>query len=986
MTSQISKLLSLGLKGVYLTSACAAALMTAQPSMAQDTDQVSRQDTIVVIGTNIRGAEAVGSATQEITADELELSGVTGVGDFLREIPSNFAGGVAMSDETQSGQDAGTNGANLSGGQGVNLRGLGALSTLVLVNGRRVAASGQFGDFVDISTLPVGAISGVEILPDGASAVYGSDAVGGVVNFNLITQADAASMTFKAGYATEGGGEEFMVNYLQPFNWESGNAVFLAEYYSKGAVAATDRDRYAGGSDFSSMGGVNWPLYSAHYGEYANIFLGGQGGAVGSPVGATVPTSVGANQVLSNSDLTYVANGRGYTTNVYDGTDILPDVTRLSLYAAASQDLSPDFEIFGDARYTVRQNESNIGYYAPLGYNLLPTSPFYISDIDTSLQNADGSIPFTVVIDDRPMSRSTEVKSSSFTGGLRYDFYRDWVLEVAGTYSLEDQYRIERQPKGAGFGVDTIYCSLAGSASECAGTSVTQWNPFSSDPLTDAQLDEYFGSEQLDFESETTQISAKVDGTLFQFGGQDILFATGIDYRKEGMEGYVNANTLYLTTTEGPYTRTERDAWAVFGEVQVPVGDMIDVSVAGRYETFDADYGSEYDDFNPKIGVDFEPINGMKFQASWGTSFHAPPMRFENDDAQPLPGGNAAFILPASRFGPCDSTLITFNGIIGTPGAAGESCSFSLIVNSGGAGAGVLKPEEAETWTVGFDFEPEAVPGLSFGANYFDIEVTDRIQRIQSGQLNGILAEFFATNGGGAFASALTVNPTEAQAQAIIDSDKFLGTFGPPIANSAASITMIVNATQLNIAALKETGFDFHANYDFEANGIDFGLFARGTYLTSYETQAAPGLDFIDQLGKYSSFGAPVPLRANLGSTFAKGPFNGVLTMNYVDDFECETGCFVADPTTGAPVANSTPVGIDSWVTFDLALNADLGELFGDGFDGANVSLTINNLFNEEAPFLDGGTGVDDNIPSAYDPNNHTIIGRTVGFTLKKTF
>lgn len=962
------------------------AMIIGNTALAQESapDEVNRLDNVVVTGTNIRGAEVVGSATQDISADDIVTSGKSTAADYLREIPANFAGGVGMSDETQGGQDTGPGLANLSGGQGVNLRGLGALSTLVLVNGRRAPAAGQFGDFVDVSNLPSGAIQNVQILQDGASAVYGSDAVGGVVNFVLRTKADAPITTARVGVATEGGGEEFLFSHLQPVNWDSGNLVLVGEYFSRESVEATDRDRYAGGSDYTRFGGVNWPLYSAHYGRNANIYLGGQGGAVGSPVGAQVPANVGAAQVLTNADLTPVANGRGYTTNVFDATDILPAVERFSLYGALTQELSPGLELFGDARYTNRQNESNIGYYAPLGYNVQTTSPFYIADIDPSLLNADGSIPFSVEIDDRPMTRVSEVDSYSITGGLRYDVFRDWVLEGAMTYAMEDQSRIASQPKGSGFGVDTIFCALNGPAGPCATAGVTPWNPFSSEPLSTAQVDEYFGTNALDFESELFQASLKVDGTLFEIAGSDVKFAAGVDYRVEGMEGYVRAETIRLALTEGEYTRTERDAISVFGEVLFPVGSMIDVSLAGRYETFDADYGSEYDDFNPKIGIDFKPVDDLKIRGSWGTSFHAPPMRFENDDAQPLPGGNAAFILPASRFGPCDSSLIDFNGIIGTPGAAGEQCSFSLIVNSGGAGANVLKPEEAETLSLGFEYEPSSVPGLSFGLNYFDIKVTDRIQRIQSGQLNSILSEFFATNGGGAFAGALIVNPTADQASAIIDSDKFLGTFGPPIANSPTDIAMIVNATQLNIAALKESGFDFNVNYDFSAGSVDYGLFAYGTYLTDYKTQAAPGLAYIDQLGKYSSFGAPVPLRAKIGANFASGAFNGKLTLNYTDDYECETGCFVADPTTGAPTLNTSPVPIDSWETVDLALSYDLGANSTGALSGTVISLNVNNLFNEAAPFLDGGTGVDDNLPSSYDPNNHTIIGRTVGLTVTK--
>jgi len=995
--SNFWKLGSGEIRSLLLSGACATAfVMTGATSFAQegaDTDDENSRtlDKVVVTGTNIRGAEVVGSATKSISTEELFDSGRVTAGDFLRELPENFAGGVGIADEQQSGQDSGAAQANLTGGQGVNLRGLGALSTLVLINGRRAPGSGQFGDFVDIANIPTGAISQVEILKDGASAVYGSDAVGGVVNFILKRNGDTPLTTFRAGAATQGGGNEYLVSHEQPFNWSSGSAILVGEYYSRASVSTISRDPYSNGSDFSALGGVDWQFYTGRYSPATNIFLGGQGGSVGSPVGASVPA--GSNDNLTNAELNFATGPNGNSFNVFDASDIIPKSERFSLYGAFDQDVTDSITLFGDARYTERTADYDLGYYTQVARSLPTTSPFYINDIDPSLTNgfnprdpfALGSIPFGTVIDDRPMTRESSVESIGATLGARFDIYSDWTLETVATYARDDQQRIERQPRGANLRPDFLFCALVGPNGPCAGTDAIPWNPFSTDPLSDAQLQQYFGFEDLTFDSEVTELSAKVDGTAFSLPAGDVKFAIGADFRNEGIEGFLRENTINIAPTEGEYTRTERDAIALFAEVLVPVHERLDISLAGRYEEFDADYGSQYDDFNPKVGVNFRPVDDLLIRGSWGTSFHAPPMRFENDDPQPVPGGNAAFILPASRFGPCDSTLLNFNGIIGTPGTAGEQCSFSLIVNSGGAGPGVLEPEQAETWSLGFEYTPESVPGLTVGLNYFDIEVTDRIQRIQSGTLNQILAEFFATNGGGAFRSALILNPSEAEAQAIIDSGKFLGTFGPPLANSAADIQLIVNATQINIAALQETGFDFNASYEWDTGNVDWRAFVNGTYLTSYETQAAPTLDFIDQLGKYSSFGSPVALRSRQGISAASGPWNGTLTVNYVDDYECAAGsCFVPDATTGAPVSNANPVSIDSWITADLNVGYDLSSL-GYGFaEGTRVALTVTNLFDEDAPFIDGGTGAADNLPSAYDPNNHTIIGRTVGVTVTK--
>ena len=967
-----------------LSSACASVLAIASPVVAQDEEEF-RLEEIVVTGTRIRSAEVVGSAVQTIDSTTLAASGKTGVGDFLRDLPINFAGGVGMSDNTQSGQDAGSAGANLTGGQGVNLRGLGALSTLVLVNDRRVAASGQFGDFVDVSNIPASAIERIEILQDGASAIYGSDAVGGVVNFILKRRIDRPVTTFKVGTATQGGGEEFFGSQLFPVNWDGGNILLGFEYQTRNNVATTDRDPYSGGSDFSALGGVNWVQSNAHFSPVSNIYLGGAGSDAGSSrVGATVP--IGANGSLTGADLVAVTDGIGNTYNVYEGSDILPEVERYSFFASLDQEFSSGFSIFADARYSHRESFYNTGYGTLLSAVVAPGNPYYITGIDSSLTDALGNIGFGYVFDDQPNTRTSTVDSFSATAGFRVDLFSDWQLQSAVSFSREDQSRVDTAPRAAPTAsLNYMDCALGSANALCATVDATPFNPFSTEPLTAEQIEEYYGYVDLDFNSDVWQASAQVDGTLFSLPAGDVKIALGGEFRHEAIDGYLSENTLSLAGNEGAYTLTARDAISMFGEMIVPLHETLDITVAGRYESFDADYGSEYDDFNPKIGFNFRAAEGLKFRGSWGTSFHAPPMRYENDDPQPIAGGNAAFLLTASRFGPCDSSLVEFNGIVGTPGVAGQQCSFTLIVESGGAGAGVLKPEEAETWTLGFDYAPPSVPGLNFSAGYFNIKVTDRIQRVQSAQLNTVLAEYFATNGGGAFASALSV-PTDAEAQAVIDSAKFLGVYGPAISATAADVQLIASATQINIAALKESGFDFSLTYDFNmGDDWDVGLFAYGTYLLEYKTQAAPELEFIEQLGKYSAYGSPVAFRSKQGVRASKGVFDGILTMNYVDSYKCAIGsCYVPDATTGSPVLNSEEVPIDSWITFDLNLSVDLEGLVESSVaSGARLSLSINNIFDEDPPFVDAGTP-SSTIAAAYDPNNHTIIGRTVGLTLTK--
>lgn len=193
---------------------------------------------IIVTGTNIRGVENSASPVLRFDQEMIDRSGLSTVVDFVqRAVPQNFAAGAA--EDTFSTVRAGAE-LNQGEGAGVNLRGLGTDSTLVLINGKRLAPSG-FGSFVDISQIPLNAIERIEILTDGASAVYGSDAIGGVVNFILRDDYEGAETRLRYGAVTDGGLNEYQVGQSLGANWESGGALVSYEYYNRGALDSADR-------------------------------------------------------------------------------------------------------------------------------------------------------------------------------------------------------------------------------------------------------------------------------------------------------------------------------------------------------------------------------------------------------------------------------------------------------------------------------------------------------------------------------------------------------------------------------------------------------------------------------------------------------------------------------------------------------------------------------------------------------------------------
>ncbi|MCC7413562.1 MAG: TonB-dependent receptor plug domain-containing protein, partial [Gammaproteobacteria bacterium] len=403
-------------------------VMAASTAVAQGAaaaEDSATLETVVITGTSIRGTEVIGSTVQTIDSAAIANSGRATVADLLRELPVNFAGGVAKSDNSRGGQDTASAGANLTGGQGVNLRGLGALSTLVLVDGRRVAASGQFGDFVDVANIPAAAIERIEILPDGASAIYGSDAVGGVVNIILKEHFEGIGALARYGVTTQGGGEELQASVVWGGRWDGGRAVVGYEYSDQKRIDAADRD--FDGGDFSGRGGVNWPIYTSRVGSAANIFTGNA--AFNGNVAYTVPQGPGTG--LGVGSLTPAAGGIGNTSNPWQGVDILPAMKRHSIFTTFGHNVAAASEVYGSMRFTRRDGDYRTGYTNI--YSTLPaTSPFFIPGTTNN---------FSVQVDDRLTHRDVGVKSFGAELGFRATLAGDWEADFTVSYSREEQNR-----------------------------------------------------------------------------------------------------------------------------------------------------------------------------------------------------------------------------------------------------------------------------------------------------------------------------------------------------------------------------------------------------------------------------------------------------------------------------------------------------------------------------------------------------------------
>lgn len=211
----------------------------------QDSDKAGETliETITVTGTHIRDAMPVGAPLTIYGREEIDRSGAATVDQFVRKVPENLASVDASAVSTNQGVGGfAQHGNNLFFGAGVNLRGMGPTATLVLFNGHRVAGSGGSGSFVDVSQFPLAALERVEVLTDGASALYGSDAVAGVVNFVARKDFEGMETSLRYGGATRGGADELAASHLAGTAWSSGNALLSLSYYDHDGLRNIDRD------------------------------------------------------------------------------------------------------------------------------------------------------------------------------------------------------------------------------------------------------------------------------------------------------------------------------------------------------------------------------------------------------------------------------------------------------------------------------------------------------------------------------------------------------------------------------------------------------------------------------------------------------------------------------------------------------------------------------------------------------------------------
>lgn len=840
------------------------------------TDDATVIDEVIVTGTLLRGPGESPSPVTVISRADLDRRGDATVADALVRLPQSYSGNATPNSLLLGADSLGSNTATATG---VNLRGLGADATLVLVNGRRLAGTGMKGEFADVSAIPGGAVERVDVLLDGASALYGSDAVAGVVNVILRRSYQGQETRLRAS-AAEGGGEDLLASHLVGTRWDTGSALLSYEYQHQSALNSADRD-YTATGDLTPWGGTDRRSF---YGPPGSIVVFDASRSAYRSTYAIRPGPDGTARTPSD----FEAGGANLGNRRAD-VDILPLQERHSGYASVRQEVGSHVEVSADARFSRRTFEyANLAPVSILTVGR--TNPFFVSPTGS----ASHLIAYNFIGDLGPTESYGMSRSLGGTAGIEIALPRDWTLEAYGAFAEELSEGGTNNQLNSTFLAEALGNAADNPATSYSAARDGYFNPFGSGGANgDAVLD--FISQGYTWSRYRSRISSAnlmLDGSPLSLPGGDLRIAVGASFRREEFnrrsQNFASGVAPVITIGDPQV----RDIGAVFMEVRAPlVGEAnampgikrLELTLAGRAEDYD-DIGTTT---NPKIGLIWQPSDPLTVRASWGTSFRAPALTEVFDRVQ---------------LGPL---TVSDSGV-----------SRVAILQSGGNTD--LEPETAESLTFGVEWAPR--PGMRFSVGYFDIRFENKIGRPALENITSILVDPSLSP----FVTRLTPGNAAdlARVQAFLADPRFVS----PTLYPASSYSVILDGRWANTGELNVEGIDLAGSYDFDVGDNSFGLSLSASYLLDYSRRVTPVAVREDVLGLV---GFPVDLRAQAAATWTRGDWSTRIGVNHASDYRDVAGRTIDAFTTAdlqlrwAGVGTGLAEGVEAALTIQNIFDAD---------------------------------------------------------------
>lgn len=800
-------------------------------------DEVTRLEEVIVTGSLLRGAGPLSSPVVVLDRDALDRRGRSSVADVLAALPQNYAGSGTPAAALGFVDPTGGNSALATG---INLRGLGVGSTLTLVNGRRLAGTGSRGAFADASALPSAAVARVDVLLDGASALYGSDAVAGVVNIIMRREFDGQESRLRIG-AAQGGGEEATVSHLAGRSWDTGAAYLAYEHQTAKGLNMLDRP-YTADGDLRPFGGTDRRGLFSSPGNIVGI-----AGGIFASQWAIRPGASGSAQGAGD-----FAAGEANGTALLSGADLMPDVRRDGLYARVGQSLGDRFEASADVRFSRRA----------YGMQNAPTSTiFSVTAANPHFVSPNGSaqhlIAYSFYGDLGPTRSKGSSRSLGVTTGGVYDLGAGWSLDGYLGLAEERGERLTFKAVNSAFLAEAL-----GNAPDNPTTAYSPgrdgyFNPFGAGAANNRTVLDFISqgySFRLD-RSRSGSANLVASGPLMTLPGGALDLAVGVQARRESLATRARVLTSTATPNAIIEPEYERTVLSAFAEARIPlVGpanarpgvERLELTAAARIEEYD-DFGSTT---NPKIGAVWSPARGWNLRASYGTSFRAPAL--------------------TQMFDASAATMTT------VPRSDGLRL-LSVFLYGGNPD---LKPETATTWTAGFDYAADG--GARFSLGYFDTGFSDRInqpvnENLQAVLIDPSLAPFvhLVDPAGNAADLALV--------RSYIEAPGFPGAGLYP----ATAYGAILDGRWVNAEAVEIRGLDFAAVYPVTFGEHEVAFDISGSWLLAYDQQTTPAAPSRSVRGL---IGYPSELRSRAGVTWTRGQISGGLSWSHVAAYEDRAG------------------------------------------------------------------------------------------------
>lgn len=886
---------------------------------AQDTQDAARADVdqrieeILVTGTQVRNRKYTNTTPIDVLdRSVLESSSVNQLQDVLKDIPANT--GSVFADE-----------AGLSAGTGqFNIRGLGLASTLTLINGRRggvaPVADPTGGDFTDINQFPVSAVQRIEILKDGASSIYGSEAVSGVAN--IITRKGFEGFELTADFESANN-DAYSLGLASGKHFDDATFNFYATYDHQDRANRADLDfvvdRLNGGgvdgrSRLTSASGSPGTYFPATFDADGNPI-----GVVGG-VGFPDPNCEAAGGFFAIRD-DGTLNKSFCRHSFFNQQSIIPEANRVQVFAEFDMPLSDAVTYFAEASYARNEFRDDNG---PLptangliaangaGRLFIPADHpfnFFIADPADPTQliyidpaNFDPAVhnPVPLAASARPLGRAfnqtgideldqrREFNYTRILSGLEIDVGDNWIVSASHMFassnfsgSIPLTYRM-----------DIFNQLLLDGTFNPFGTAITDPDLISPrDGVSvagnsQAVIDRFTTVANRDIRTTQNVVDLLLAGEIGGVGSGPIGVAFGGQYRKleltDNPDSLISAGEARVTSVSNSING-DQEVFAVFGEGIVPLSDWGEVQLALRYE----DYGASDDSVDPKVAFAVFPTEVLTLRGSWGTAFQAPTLRqvaeqanfeFIDDPTIPGVGPQNAECLPPGEFGVSQGTIVRTLGNEDLVAQSSTSFTLGVVFQSGQSFNGSL-----DYWS--FEYEDLIAPGLN-GQSIVDNDCAE----------DGIAND-------------------------------------PRVIRDGGGQLQEVQTSFENVGLVETDGVDLALSYRVG----DFSLSADAAYVLSFDVTDAAGIT-IDRVGSRNatnSFNTLPELRGVLGLDWQRDDHAANVTVRYTDGYD-------NDQSNDAP--------IDSFTTVDIQYRIDLSDAFGTSRSALTVG--IENVFDEDPPGL----------------------------------